>query len=145
MKILAHRMVSPIFIYGFFMILGLSIILVASGEMQAGMIASGALITVFSGYVFIRGLLVPKEIISIDENGMLILHSCKTTISPSELTDISYRDYSRYAVTPGILEITTEKGIYKCSFVADVEKVSKELTRLMYEHRKAPTQAEETR
>lgn len=145
MKVLAHRMTSPIFIYGFLTLLGISILLVASGEMQAGMITGGALITVFSGYIFIRGLLVPKDIISIDENGMLILHFCNKTISPDELTDISYRDYSRYAVYPGRLEITTEKDVYKCSFVADVEKVSKELTRLMHESRKAPSYTQETR
>ena len=95
-------------------------------------------VSIFSIYTFISYKNMPKDIISVDEmTGQIYLHPDDITVFASNLVDISY-DKARsrsiqYRWGTLILETGIEKFEYK--YVADVENVAKELTRIMYLHK----------
>ncbi len=87
----------------------------------------------FCLYIFLKWLFLPSIIISEDDNGLLHLPN-DIIISPGDIKDVSRRNlHGRYAqYSFGFLTITTVTDEYKFDFVADLEKVSKTLTDIMY-------------
>ena len=96
------------------------------------------IVGVASTYLFITHKKTPKDMISVDEStGEIYLHIDKLSISVTDVVDISY-DKARargiqYEWGTLIIETGIEKFEYQ--YVADVESVSKELTRIMYLHK----------
>lgn len=139
MRIIAEKKGGIGFIYGFVAAVGIFMIGVSAKEEEPAIFIAGLIVTLLGAAILAGILMTPKRIISLDDSGMLILHFCNKTISPSEITDVSYyRASSRgFQYEWGKITITTRTDKYKCNYVANVELVSKELTRLMYDQQNA--------
>lgn len=139
MRAIARKKGGIGFLYGFITFIGVLLIPLGASLEHAGLFIAGIVLGTICGFLFAKSLFVPKEVISLNEDGMLVLHFCDTTLSPCEITDVSYhRASSRYGQYRfGKISLSTLSGTYNCDFVADVENVAKEITRLMYENKRA--------
>lgn len=94
--------------------------------------------TIMFGILFFNYQKTTEDVISVDEaTGVIFLHCEQVTINASSLVDVSYFQ-SRYrgiSFAWGTIKLETKDQKYSCGYIADVEKVSKELTRIMYLHK----------
>jgi len=89
--------------------------------------------TVISGYLFVLWVMLPEDIISIDNAKELNLPHGKT-IMISDVIDVSYSRATARGISYrwGRIKISTRLDEYKLDFVDDCENVSKRLTDMMY-------------
>lgn len=96
------------------------------------------IVSVFGIYTFISHKNMPKDIVSVDEaTGQIYLHPDDFTVFASNLVDVSYDKARSRSIQYkwGILIIETGIEKFEYQYVADVENVAKELTRIMYLHK----------
>lgn len=138
MELIAKRSNTNLWIYGTIALSGLAVIILAIVLLDADLliIMMGLLIMLICGFLCKSILSVPKEIISLDDDNMLVLHFCDKKISPSALTDISYHRAGHQSLPYrfGTLTICSNSGDFTCKHVDNVAEVSRILTDLMYEH-----------
>lgn len=134
MRIIAEKKGGIGFLYGFVALVGIFMIIVSAKQEEPAIFVAGLIVALLGGAILAGILMTPQRIISLDDNGMLVLHFCNETVSPSDITDVSYYRASArgFQYEWGKITITTRTGKYKCNYVANVELVAKELTRLMY-------------
>ena len=96
------------------------------------------IVGIFSAYIFITHVRTPNDLISVDEaTGQIYLHSDDFTVFASNLADISYSRATARSIKYKWGTLIIETGIekFEIQYVADVENVAKELTRIMYLHK----------
>ncbi len=93
----------------------------------------GIYLIIYSLIVLFRYIFTPYKLVTIDENNHVVLPK-GVTISPKDVVDVSYnRAHARYGLYKyGEIVIKTTTQSYKVRYVAECEKVAKQLTQLMY-------------
>ena len=135
MRVIARKKGGMGALYGFVAFIGILLIPLGISQEETALVFAGIVLGAISGVIFAISLSTPKNVISTDDSGTLILHFKNDMELPiSQLTDVSYRRASARGIQYqwGKITLSTLSGTYSCDFVADVEEVSKELTRLMY-------------
>ncbi len=103
-------------------------------RLSTGMAITGTLVLLLCIGVLIDFFRYPSVLITRDATGLLHLPK-NATVSPSEISDVSYRRASAkgFQYSWGTVTVTTYAETYKLRYVGDCEKVAKELLRMTYE------------
>lgn len=135
MRVIARKKGGMGALYGFLAFIGLLLIPLGISQEETALVFVGIVLGVVSGIIFAISLTTPKNVISVTDSGMLILHfKNNMELHVSKLTDVSYRRASARGIQYqwGKIKLSTLYETYSCDFVADVESVAKELTLLMH-------------
>ena len=97
------------------------------------MLVFGVIFTAIGGFLSVKFLSIPMEIIKVDSSGRIYLPK-GVTLYAVDIVDISYKQAkARHATYSwGDVIISTRMGAYTCSFVSECEAVAKELSEMMY-------------
>ena len=139
MKVIAKRKKGLGWLWGIcFLVFAILFIICAIYDTNPIAVIFTLPMTIMFGILFFNYQKTTEDIISVDEvTGIIFLHREQITINASSLVDVSYFQ-SRYrgiSFAWGTIKLETKDEKYSCGYIADVERVSKELTRIMYLHK----------
>lgn len=134
MKVIGRRSNGVGILY--MLMLLLSMIMIFIGIYENYFLFIGFVLFVVSLYIVIDYHKTPKAPIMINDQADVVLHQ-GIVIRPNELVDVSYKRASakgfQYRFGTVIIQITA--ATYKFRYLKDCEKVSKELSKLMYQNK----------
>ncbi len=139
MKVIAKKKKGLEWIYGIIAGVCLVMLLLMLSTNSEPLLAILFLVVgIFSVYIFITHVRTPNDLISVDEaTGQIYLHPDNFTVFASNLVDVSYNRATARSIKYKWGTLIIETGIerFEFQYVADVENVAKELTRIMYLHK----------
>ncbi len=134
MKIIAYRKNGIGILYMFSLLIGIAFIAYGSSSVNGiVMVAIGLAVCAISLYILIDFFRTPYAVIQMTDEGQLVLPK-KTEIQLDEITKISFRRARAKGLRYrwGSVMISTYSETYKVKYVADCEKVAKDLHGLIF-------------
>jgi len=134
MNVIAERKQGLWIFYLLLSLFGVLILILGTGIVN---FLASSLLIIAGVFTLIQYMLTPKEILSVDNNECLHLHS-GTVIKAKDIIDVSYRRashsmYIHYKWGDIILKTVHEE--YEFRYVANCEDVAKEIMHIQYKNK----------
>ena len=138
MNVIAHKKSGVGIMYLVCVLLGFILIGIGIATGGEGLLlaVAGLAISGISGFIFVQYILLPYDVISIDQEDNLHLPK-GTIVNIKDVLDVSYRRASARSIQYkwGSVTLKTRLGDFKYGYISDCEEVSKQLTDMMYRAR----------